>query len=638
MCGIAGKLNFDRQPVAESAITRMCGAIIHRGPDDSGVLCDHYVGLGARRLSIIDIAGGHMPMSNEEGSIWIVYNGEIYNFLELRQELIQAGHRFATRTDTEVIIHLYEQYGLDCLQYLNGMFAFAIWDQPRQRLFLARDRLGQKPICYALMPWGLVFGSEIYALLQDPAVPRELDYEAIDLYLALMYVPSPLTIFKAIRKLRPGHYLIWENDQVSIRRYWDIPYGVKRDISEEEAAEELCFLLKDAVRRRLISDVPLGAFLSGGIDSSIVVAVMSGLMSEPVKTFSIGYTSESQNELGYAWQLAQRYQTDHHEFIVEPQLVDILPKLSQHYGEPFGDESAVATYYVSKVARQSVTVALSGDGGDEAFGGYIRCISALHPLELIPGHLRNGLHSFTHNIRRGDVRLMFGALRGTVRGVSSALGELNHPLLAFANRMTFLSNSMRQRLYSNDFQRQLCINGIPWIVRNLSADKKHWDVLDKMFYLDQSIYLPDDILVKVDIASMANSLEVRSPLLDYRVVELSASLPPQMKIRNGETKYIFRRTFGNLLPPEILKREKMGFSIPIDEWIRDDLYPMTLELLTDRSACERGLFNQAWIKEMLERHKNGIGNYARQLWLLLNFEIWYRSVGDRLSVTGMEPE
>jgi len=638
MCGIVGKLNFNRKPIAESTIARMCDAIIHRGPDDSGILCDRYVGLGARRLSIIDLARGHMPMSNEDESIWIVYNGEIYNFLELRQELIRSGHQFATRTDTEVIIHLYEQYGVDCLQYLNGMFAFAIWDQRRQRLFLARDRLGQKPLCYALMPWGLSFASEIYALLQDAAIPRELDYKALDLYLALMYVPSPLTIFKAIRKLRPAHYLVWENDQVSIKRYWDIPYGTKRDITEEEAVEELRFLLKDAVRRRLISDVPLGAFLSGGIDSSIVVSLMSELMSEPVKTFSIGYTSESNDELQYARQVAQRYKTDHHEFIVKPQLVDILPKLSQHYGEPFGDESAVATYYVSQLARQSVTVALSGDGGDEAFGGYVRCISALHPLGLIPSYLQDGLRSFARNVGRGNVRHSLGALKGTALGIVSAFRELNRPLLAFANRMTFLSSSMRRRLYSDDFMHQLDTNSTPWAVRNLSADKKHWVVLDKMFYLDQSIYLPDDILVKVDIASMANSLEVRSPMLDYRVVELCASLPPHMKIQNGETKRIFRRAFGNLLPYEILVREKMGFSIPIDEWMRNDLYPMTFELLTDRSARERGLFNQAWIKEMLGRHKNGIGSYARQLWLLLNFEIWCRTVGDRLGATHMEPE
>lgn len=633
MCGIAGKLNFTRKPVAESTIARMCDAIIHRGPDDSGILCDRYVGLGARRLSIIDLARGHMPMSNEDESIWIVYNGEIYNFLELRQELIRSGHQFATRTDTEVIIHLYEQYGVDCLQYLNGMFAFAIWDQHRQRLFLARDRLGQKPLCYALMPWGLSFASEIYALLQDAAIPRELDYEALDLYLTLMYVPSPLTIFKAIRKLRPAHYLVWENNQVSIKRYWDIPYGTKRDITEEEAAEELRFLLKDAVRRRLISDVPLGAFLSGGIDSSVIVALMSELLTEPVKTFSIGYTSKAQDELQYARQVARRYETDHHEFVVKPQLVDILLKLSRHYGEPFGDESAVATYYVSQLARQSVTVALSGDGGDEAFGGYLRCISALHPLKLVPSYLQDGLRSWVHNMRRSDVRHALGALKGTTLGIISTLRELNHPLLAFANRMTFLSSSMRQRLYSDDLLRQLNIDGVPWMVRSLSTDKKHWDVLDKMFYLDQSIYLPDDILVKVDIASMANSLEVRCPILDYRLVELSASLPPQMKIQSGETKRIFRRAFADLLPYEILIRKKKGFSIPIDEWMRDGLYPMAVNLLTDKSARERGLFNQAWIEEMLNRHKNGVGNYARQLWLLLNFEIWCRTVGDRLGTT-----
>lgn len=633
MCGIVGKLVFDETPVDQALIARMCETIVHRGPDDSGILCDGHVGLGSRRLSIIDIRGGHMPMSNEDESIWIIFNGEIYNFLELRPKLLQAGHQFATSTDTEVIIHLYEEHGVDCLQQLNGMFAFAIWDRPRQRLFLARDRLGKKPLSYALMPWGLVFASEIAAILQDHAIPRELDCEALDLYLALMYVPSPLTIFKAIRKLRPAHYLVWENGQTTIRRYWDIPYGAKRHCTEDEAAEELRALLTDAVRRRLISDVPLGAFLSGGVDSGTVVAIMSRLMNEPVKTFSIGFESESFNELKFARQIAQRYQTEHHEFIIKPQLIDVLPKLIQHYGEPFGDDSAVATYYVSQLARQFVTVALSGDGGDETFGGYPWYDSALHPLKSVPTYVQDGVRSLMAGLRAGSARCTLGAIKATVSGVARPLGELGDPLRAFANRTTFLTKAMRHRLYSNDLRRHIdSIANTPWGIRSLSADQVHWTALDKMFYLDQSIYMVDDILVKVDIASMANSLEVRCPILDYRITEWSAALPDTMKVLNGETKRIFRRAFGELLTPDILARRKMGFSMPVDEWMRNDLHPMAFELLTDRSARERGLLNPIWIREMLARHKNGAANYGLLLWRLLIFEIWARSFGDQINI------
>lgn len=628
MCGIVGCFHFDDKPVDERLIRRMNERIIHRGPDDDGFFFNGRVGLGSRRLSIIDLSGGHMPLSNEDGSVWITFNGEIYNFLELREELLRQGHVFKTRSDTEVVVHLYEQYGVDCLKRLNGMFALAIWDKPRQRLFLARDRLGKKPLVYAHLPWGVAFASEIAALMQNPDIPRELDYQALDLYLTMMYIPSPMTIYTAVRKLRPAHYLLAEKGQVTIERYWDIPYGQKQPRSEEQAIEELRALLTDAVQRRLISDVPLGAFLSGGVDSSTVVGLMSQVMREPVKTFSIGFESDAFNELAYARQIAERYHTDHHEFVVKPQLIEVLPELLRKYGEPFGDDSAVATYYVSKLARSFVTVALSGDGGDEAFGGYPRYRTAMNPMTMLPAYLRDGASSAMQGLKHGNPRRVLGAAKGLAVGASTLLHEVGHPIQAFANRMTFLNARSRAQLYSEGLQDKVN-HSDSWVVRSLPASKADWLTLDKMFYLDQTIYMVDDILVKVDIASMANSLEVRCPILDYRVIEWSASLPPAMKVGNGETKRLFRRAFGDLMTPEILSRRKMGFAMPIDEWIRGELYELTRDLLTDRTAQARGLFNQAGIVKMLDRHKEGTDRYGLQLWLLLIFEIWSRSLLDQ---------
>jgi len=628
MCGIVGQYNFNGTPVDEHLIRQMNAQLVHRGPDDDGYYMDTVVGFGSRRLSIIDLNTGHMPIGNEDGSIWITFNGEIYNFLELRQDLLHRGHVLKTRTDTEVIVHLYEEYGVDCLQHLNGMFALAIWDSSRQRLLLARDRLGKKPLVYAVLPDGVVFASEIEALRKHPGISTELDYEALDLYMTMMYIPSPFTIYKAIRKLRPAHYLLAEKGQVKIERYWDIPYGQKRQVSEDEAVEELRELMTDAVRRRLISDVPLGAFLSGGLDSSAIVALMSGLMREPVKTFSIGFEADDFNELNFARQIAERYRTDHHEFIVKPELLKVVPELLRHYGEPYGDDSAVATYYVSKLAREHVTVALTGDGGDETFGGYPRYASALNPLHLLPDYLRDGVQSAARSVELRNPRRFLGAFKGAALGAAGIAREIGRPIQAFANRMTFLNTKTRNQLYSENLRKKVKLSD-SWLVRSLPASKAGWLALDKMFYLDQSIYMVDDILVKVDIASMANSLEVRCPILDYRIVEWSASLPPEMKVHRGETKKLFRLAFGDLLPPDILGRQKMGFAMPIDEWIRGELYEITRDYLTDQTSRERGLFNQNRIVDMLDRHKEGSDRYGLQLWLLVMFEIWMRTVQGR---------
>jgi asparagine synthase (glutamine-hydrolysing) len=628
MCGIVGQYNFNDTPVDEHLIRQMNAQLVHRGPDDDGFYFDTMVGFGSRRLSIIDLTTGHMPIGNEDGSVWITFNGEIYNFLELRQELVRRGHDFKTLSDTEVIVHLYEEYGVDCLQHLNGMFALAIWDAARQRLLLARDRLGKKPLVYSVLPDGVAFASEIEALRKHPGISTEMDYDALDLYMTMMYIPSPFTIFKAIRKLRPAHYLLAEKGQIKIERYWDIPYGQKRQVSQGEAVEELRGLMTDAVRRRLVSDVPLGAFLSGGLDSSAIVALMSGMMDEPVKTFSIGFESDNFNELKFARQIADRYQTDHHEFIIRPDLLTVLPELLQHYGEPYGDDSAVATYYVSKLAREHVTVALTGDGGDETFGGYPRYASALNPLRLLPEYLRDGVHSVARSIELRNMRRFLGAFKGAAYGAAGIAGEMGKPVQAFANRMTFLNTKTRNQLYSANLQKKIKFFD-SWLVRSLPESKADWLALDKMFYLDQSIYMVDDILVKVDIASMANSLEVRCPILDYRIVEWSAALPPAMKVHGLETKKLFRLAFADLMPQEILARQKMGFAMPIDEWIRGELYEITRDYLTDQTSRERGLFNQKRIVDMLDRHKEGADKYGLQLWLLVMFEIWMRSVQGR---------
>lgn len=628
MCGIVGQYNFNGTPVDEHLIRQMNAQLVHRGPDDDGYYMDTVVGFGSRRLSIIDLNTGHMPIGNEDGSVWITFNGEIYNFLELRQDLLLRGHSFKTRTDTEVIVHLYEEYGVDCLQHLNGMFALAIWDSSRQRLLLARDRLGKKPLVYSVLPDGVVFASEIEALREHPGISTELDYEALDLYMTMMYIPSPFTIYKAIRKLRPAHYLLAEKGQVKIERYWDIPYGQKRKVSQDEAVAELRELMTDAVQRRLISDVPLGAFLSGGLDSSAIVALMSGLTREPVKTFSIGFEADDFNELNFARQIAERYRTDHHEFIVKPELLKVVPELLRHYGEPYGDDSAVATYYVSKLAREHVTVALTGDGGDETFGGYPRYASALNPLRMLPDYIRDGAHSAARSIELRNPRRFLGAFKGTALGAAGIAREIGKPIHAFANRMTFLNTKTRNQLYSENLRKKIKLSD-SWLVRSLPASKSGWLALDKMFYLDQSIYMVDDILVKVDIASMANSLEVRCPILDYRIVEWSASLPPEMKVHRGETKKLFRLAFSDMLPPEILGRQKMGFAMPIDEWIRGELYEITRDYLTDQTSRERGLFNQNRIVDMLDRHKEGSDKYGLQLWLLVMFEIWMRTVQGR---------
>jgi len=633
MCGICGKLNFNKdEPVDPGLIRQMCQILSHRGPDDEGIYVQKNCGLGHRRLSIIDLtAAGHQPMCNEDGTIWIVFNGEIYNFLELRKSLAAKGHRFISSTDTETILHLYEEEGTDCLKKLRGMFAFAIYDEKNGRLFLARDRVGKKPLVYAVKDTSLIFASEIKAILLDPAIQREVDVTVLHHYLTYEYCPSPLSIFKGINKLPPAHFLIWEQGKVRIERYWDLRYREKLTLSsEEEYGERFKELFEESVRIRLMSDVPLGAFLSGGIDSSATVAFMSTLTSRPVKTFSIGFEEEEYNELPYARIAAERFKTDHHEFMVKPDAVEILPKLVYYYNEPFADSSAIPTYYVSKLTRKHVTVALNGDGGDESFAGYERYIAdrLAGYYQMVPALLREKIirrivEALPHAENR---RNFFRRLKRFVRGISE------QPERRYVRWICFFDNEMKDDIYSNEFRElNKGTDSVDLIVRWYGkADGKSF--LDRTLFVDVMSYLPEDLLVKVDIASMANSLEARSPFLDHKLMEFAASLPSSLKLNGIVTKYLLKESLRGILPEEILQRKKMGFGVPIDCWFRGELKEMAFDTLLSPAALQRGYFKKESIERLLNEHITLRADHSYRIWALLFLELWHRMFIDRWEV------
>jgi asparagine synthase (glutamine-hydrolysing) len=602
----------------------MASVINHRGPDDEGIYVKNNVGLAHKRLSILDLSpAGHQPMNNEDGSIWIVFNGEIYNFLDLREELQKKGHTFRSRTDTETIIHLYEEKGVECVHDLRGMFAFAIWDENKKRLFCARDRAGKKPFVYAHTEDGLVFASEIKSLLRDPALKRNLDYSAIHHYLTYQYVPSPLSIFKDIKKLPPAHVLIYEGGDLTIKRYWSLSYQKKLHLSSVgEYGEQFRDLFQEAVKIRLSSDVPLGAFLSGGIDSSLVVAVMSRLMNQPVKTFSIGFEEEGYDEVAFARIIAEKYETDHHEFTVKPDAVSILPQLVWHYNEPFADSSAIPTYYVSKMTRDFVTVALNGDGGDESFAGYERYVAdkLADYYRRVPPFIREGIirrvvDTLPHSTNR---RNFFRRLKRFVKGISEP------PERRYVRWICFFDNEMKGDLYTpsfKDLNRELDSVDltVKWYER---ADAEQF--LDRTLFVDVMSYLPEDLLVKVDIASMAHSLEARSPFLDHKVMEFAALLPPNLKLRGMETKFLLKDTLSDIVPQEILQRKKMGFGVPLDVWFRNDLKEMAYDVLLDQKSIERGYFRKEYVLQMLDDHVSKRYDHSYRIWALLFLELWHR--------------
>ena len=608
-----------RGPVSLDALKQMCGVLVHRGPDDEGFYVDGNVGLGMRRLSVIDISGGHQPISNEDGSIWVVFNGEIYNFPELRRELESRGHEFATNTDTETIVHAYEEYGVDCVSRFNGMFGFAIWDGRDRKLVLARDRVGIKPLYYYLDSHCIVFASELKAILQLKQVPRELDYAALDTFLTFEYVPAPLSIFQGVRKLLPGHVLVLQDGAVSIRKYWDIEPRPPHD-SEEELPHDLYELLKDAVRARLISDVPLGAFLSGGLDSSTIVCLMSELMDRPVKTFSIGFDDPSYNELGYARAVAGHFGTDHQELVIQPNVVELVESLVGYLDEPFADVSAFPTYLVSQLARQSVTVALSGDGGDELFAGYDWYVA---------GKVERYYRRLPRALRNSVIPGLLGRIspsarkRGLVNNLKRFAEGAALPRSARHFRWaTFLAQPTKADLFTEELKSH--VDGhdpYAGFVDYLDLFEEA-DSLWREQFADVKTYLPDDILVKLDRMSMANSLEARTPFLDHRVVEFAASVPSHLKLRGFTRKYLLKRAMASRLPGQVLTRRKEGFSIPMKNWLRQELRPLMEEVLSPQRLGAAGLFNPACVQTLKDQHQEGVANRSHLLWSLMMFEMW----------------
>ena len=622
MCGIAGIV--DSRPGArmeEATIRRMCDRIVHRGPDDEGIFVKGGTGLGMRRLSIIDLAGGHQPLFNEDRSAWIVFNGEIYNFPELRPELEKQGHKFRTHSDTEVIIHLYEEMGAECVQKLRGMFAFAIYDERRQKLLLARDRLGKKPLHYALSNGRLLFGSEIKSILEAaPELAAPVNSEALLQYLYFGYIPDPLTAFTGIQKLPPGHVLEFEKGEIRVRQYWDLPqYATHVPRSEEECLEELEHRLAEAVRIRLISDVPLGALLSGGTDSSTVVALMARASSAPVKTFAIGFQQADFNEAHYAKIVAERFGTEHHELILEPNVVETVETLTRSLEEPFGDSSMLPTYYVSCMARQHVTVALSGDGGDELFAGYgrYRIQSQRKIFERVPAWARrwyreklyprlpNSMHG-----RKFSYNVSLPWRERYVDGISF--------VPAFEREMPLLSDDFRAVLREKGDPLQLMFDYFDHAPAN--------DPVSQMLYVDTKTYMVADILTKVDRMSMATSLEVRVPILDHVFVEWVTGLPPEWKLRGSKQKYILKKLAERVgVPKEALYRRKQGFALPLAAWFRNELKEMTMTVLLEPRTLQRGYFKPQAVRQLLDEHFSGRRDQSARIWRLLILELWHRN-------------
>jgi asparagine synthase (glutamine-hydrolysing) len=615
MCGIAGKFTLDGRAVDPGLITRMADRLAHRGPDDAGYHVTGPIGLASRRLSIIDLATGRQPISNEDGTVWVVLNGEIYNFVELRAELERRGHRFRTRTDTEVIVHLYEEKGPGLLADLRGMFAFAVWDRRQRRLLLARDRLGEKPLFYTHRPGrALLFASEMKSLLVDPDLRLSLNVAAVDQYLSLLYIPAPASIFREIAKLPAGHYLICSERGIEVHEYWDVPLPPEGD--EDRLDEEtLRARLHEAVRIQLRSDVPLGAFLSGGVDSTTVVATMAEDLGPEIMTCSVGFPEEGYSELPYADAVAARLGSRHQSRLVEPPSRELIERLAWHFDEPFGDSSAVPTWEVSGLARERVKVALSGDGGDELFGGYSR-----HAIEMWEHTLRR-----CGRVASWTMARVAAALPPRLRGRNS-LARLDTPAdEACAVKFQFGGGAprLKARIYAAGFREAIAATDplAPFKAAYARAGKA--DPLNRILYVDLKTYLADDILVKVDRMSMAHGLEVRAPFLDHRLVELVARLPGRTKVPGPATKPLLRAILDGRVPRSAWDRPKHGFTAPIGGWLRNGLSDWVEDRLFSRSSLGRDLFDQKGLRRLWEDHLTGRGDHAHEIWLLLMLETWY---------------
>ena len=622
MCGIAGfadSSSFTNASEAAATVHSMCDVIRHRGPDDEGIHVEDGVGLGMRRLSIIDLSTGHQPIHNEDQTIWIVFNGEIYNYRELRRELESTGHRFYTSSDTETIVHAYEQWGEQAFGRLRGMFGVAIWDRRQRTVLLARDRAGIKPLHYTMRGERLYFGSEIKSLIAAGAVDREIDPEALDHYLSFLYVAPDRSIFKGVRKLPPGHYLKYTEGRVEVRQYWRIGDTERFRGTAQEAAHALEGVLADAVESHLVSDVPLGAFLSGGVDSSIVVGLMARASGRPVKTFSIGFDEPQFDELEHARVVARHFGTDHHEFVVRPDGLSILDRLIGHFDEPFADSSAIPTWYVSEIARRHVTVVLSGDGGDELFGGYDRYLP--HPRVAqfdslpLPG-------------KRQVASMLWPLLPHGARGKNFLRHVSRSDDGRYLDSIAFFQPDEKQALYSPDMLRVLAGSQAEELMaRRLSR----FDALpphSRMMRFDFETYLPEDVLTKVDRMSMAHSIESRVPLLDNEVIEFAATLPASLKIADGRRKHVLKEAAARLLPPEILNRRKQGFGVPLGVWFRGGLTEVFSDVLRSPTTRQRGYFAPAFIDRIIAEHLGGKRDHTLRLWQLLVFELWHRQYVD----------
>ena len=619
MCGIAGFVDRDPGTAGNNAapfalVHRMCEVIRHRGPDDEGIHVEPGAGLGMRRLSIIDLSGGRQPIHNETGTIWVVFNGEIYNYRELRAELEAHGHRFSTSSDTETIVHAYEQWGEQAFSRLRGMFGIALWDAPARTLLLARDRAGQKPVHYVERGERLYFASEIKSLLAAGAVDARINLRALDHYLAFLYTPRDESIFEGVRKLPPGHYLRWRDGRTEVTRYWQIAEREPFAGTERDAIVELDRVLQDAVRSHLVSDVPLGAFLSGGVDSSAVVGMMARASSRPVQTFSVGFDEPEFDELDHARVVARHFGTDHHEFVVRPDGLAILDDLVSHFDEPFADSSAIPTWYVSEIARRHVTVVLSGDGGDELFGGYDRYLA--HPRVAAFDRLP------VPGLRR-TAALVWPHLPHGMRGKNFLRHVARDTAGRYLDSIALFHADERAALLTTDARSALAEDSESTLAR-------HFDRFcglpheSRMMRFDFETYLPEDVLTKVDRMSMAHSIESRVPLLDNLVIDFAATLPARFKIRDGRRKHVFKETLRPLLPPGILERRKQGFGVPIGVWFRGGLTGLFSDVLESPRARQRGYFEPSFVSRLLREHLAGQRDHALRLWQLLVFELWHR--------------
>jgi len=629
MCGIAGFVDTQVPPSwercalsprdTELRLRAMCDAIRHRGPDDEGAHVAPGVALGMRRLSIIDVATGHQPLHNEDRTVWVVFNGEIYNYLSLRRELEDLGHRFYTQSDTESIVHAYEQWGEGVFRRLRGMFGVAIWDARQRLLLLGRDRLGIKPLHYGMFDRRLYFGSEIKALLAGLDEAPPLDYEALDHYLSFLYTPRDASIFSGIQKLPPGHSLRFQNGRIAVSRYWAVPTEERMPSSEAEAAAALRAVLADAVQSHLMSEVPLGAFLSGGIDSSLVVGLMAQASSRPVQTFSIGFDDPRYDELEHARIVARHFGTDHHEFVVQPDALAIIGDLIRHFDEPFADSSAIPTWYVSELAARHVTVVLSGDGGDELFGGYDH---------YLPHRYVAAFDKWAPPGTRAVAARLWPLLPHGVTGKNFLRRVARDVRGRHLDQMGYFQRDEKDALLTRDVRRRMGGADAEARLGRLFERFAGLPYQAQMMHFDSETYLPEDILTKVDRMSMAHSIESRVPLLDNEVVEFAARLPASLKIRDGRRKHILKEAATGLLPPEILSRRKQGFAVPLGIWFRGRLRELFADVLLSPTSRARGYFERAFVERLIREHTGGRRDHTLRLWALVVFELWYREYLD----------